>query len=80
MWATLASHLLAPLTAAVPTNGSGTPVSANLVSEQRDDAGVVDRVEYAVTNMFTFSHELTHKIITLSCVQQFNRLLVMKIS
>lgn len=48
MLATPASLLLAPPTAAVLTNGSGTPVSANLVSEQRDDAGVAEKFKDAV--------------------------------
>lgn len=48
MWATPVSRLLAPPTAAVLTNGRGTPVSASLVSEQRDAAGVVENVEDAV--------------------------------
>lgn len=47
--ATPASRLLVPPTAAVLTNGSGTPVYVNLVSEQRDDAGVLDMAEGAVT-------------------------------
>lgn len=41
MWATPASPLLALPTAAVLTSGSGTRVSVSLVSEHKDDAGVV---------------------------------------
>lgn len=39
MWGTPASRLLAPPTAAALTNGSGTPASANPVSEHSDGAG-----------------------------------------
>lgn len=48
MLATPASRLLAPPTVAVPTNGIDTAVSANLVSEQRDDDGVVDKFKDAI--------------------------------
>lgn len=37
VWATPASHLLAPPTAAVLTNGSDTPVSVNPVSVKTND-------------------------------------------
>lgn len=46
--ATPASRLLALPTAAVSTSGSGTPVSVNLVSEQKDDV-FVEAGEYAVS-------------------------------
>lgn len=48
MLATPASRLLVLATAAVLTNGSGTPVCVNLVSELRDDAGVVDTFDDAM--------------------------------
>lgn len=41
-------RLLAPPTAAVSINGSGTPVPVNLVSLWRDDVGFVDVDEDAV--------------------------------
>lgn len=45
MLATPASRLLVLPTAVVPTNGSGTPVYVNLVSEQKDDVGVLNMDE-----------------------------------
>ena len=62
MLATRASRLPVLPTAAVPTNGNGTPVSVNLVSEQSGDA----RLRKGTRCIFS---EMKCDIISLSNVQ-----------